>query len=95
MSKPGGLSSTEITSLRKPLLHIFPIPGIETYNTNFFLNHKMSLKCENKEEIITNLNKLINDNDLQKEMIKNQEKYINKYSGADLVKLIKEKMSNH
>ena len=43
---------------------------------------------------ITNLNKLINDNDLQKEMIKNQEKYINKYSGADLVKLIKEKMSN-
>ena len=95
MSKPGGLSSTEITSLRKPLLHIFPIPGIETYNTNFFLNHKMSLKCENKEEIISNLNKHINDNDLQKEMIKNQEKYINKYSGADLVKLIKEKMSNH
>ena len=36
LSKPGGLSSTEIASIHKPLLHIYPIPGIETYNTLFF-----------------------------------------------------------
>ena len=39
LSKPGGLSSTEIASIHKPLLHIYPIPGIETYNTLFFENY--------------------------------------------------------
>ena len=34
LSKPGGLSSTEIASINKPLIHIFAIPGIETFNTN-------------------------------------------------------------
>lgn len=89
LSKPGGLSSTEITSIRKPLLHIFPIPGIETYNTNFFESHGMSIKCESENDIITNLEKLLNDHKLQDSMIKNQEKYINKNSCKDLVDLIK------
>lgn len=89
LSKPGGLSSTEIASIRKPLLHIFPIPGIETYNTNFFESRNMSLKCENNQEIITNLKKLLNDENLQKNMINNQEKYINKSSAKDLISLIK------
>lgn len=89
LSKPGGLSSTEIASIRKPLLHIFPIPGIETYNANFFESRNMSLKCENNQEIITNLKKLLNDENLQKNIINNQEKYINKSSAKDLISLIK------
>ena len=88
LSKPGGLSSTEIASLRKPLLHIFPIPGIETYNTTFFANRTMSLKCTTPEEIITNINKLLTDSSLCQEMIENQEKYINASSAKDLVELI-------
>ena len=88
LSKPGGLSSTEIASLRKPLLHIFPIPGIETYNTTFFANRSMSLKCTTPEEIITNINKLLTDSSLCQEMIENQEKYINASSAKDLVDLI-------
>lgn len=90
LSKPGGLSSTEIASFRKPLLHIFPIPGIETYNTMFFESNGMSLKCETKNEIITNLNRILDDKKLQKEMIKNQEKWINQNSASDLVELIKD-----
>ena len=49
----------------------------------------MSLKCENNQEIITNLKKLLNDENLQKNMINNQEKYINKSSAKDLISLIK------
>ena len=89
VSKPGGLSSTEITSINKPLIHAFAIPGIETINTNFFYNHKMSIKCDNENEIIQNIIKLLNDNKLQKEMIKSQSKIINKNSASDLVKFIK------
>lgn len=89
VSKPGGLSSTEIASINKPLIHAFAIPGIETINTNFFYNHKMSIKCDNENEIIQNIIKLLNDNKLQKEMIKSQSKIINKNSANDLVKFIK------
>ena len=87
VSKPGGLSSTEIASINKPLIHAFAIPGIETINTNFFYNHKMSIKCNNENEIIQNIIKLLNDNKLQKEMVKSQSKIINKNSASDLVKL--------
>ena len=88
LSKPGGLSSTEIATIGKPLLHIFPIPGIETYNTNFFANHNMSFTCNTKNEIIANINKLLNDNTLAEGMVKNQHKYINQNSAKDLVSLI-------
>lgn len=89
LSKPGGLSTTEITSLHKPLLHIFPIPGIETYNTNFFSTKKMTISCSTKEEIITNLTNLINDSSLCNELITNQKEYINPNSAKDLIELIK------
>ncbi len=89
MSKPGGLSSTEITCMRKPLIHIYPIPGIETYNTNFFESHGMSLKCKTKEEILDTVHELLNNKHMQEKMVKYQEKYINNYSARDLVNLIK------
>lgn len=88
MSKPGGLSSTEVASINKPLLHIFPIPGIETYNAKFFDEKKMAIKCDSKEEIINNCRKLLSDKALQEEMIDAQKKFINKDSAALLVKLI-------
>ena len=89
LSKPGGLSSTEIATMRKPLLHIFPIPGIETYNTKFFYKRNMNMICNNKEEIITNCKYLLSNKDKQKEININQEKYINKNSASDLVTFIK------
>lgn len=88
MSKPGGLSSTEIATFGKPLLHIFPIPGIENYNTNFFKERGMSLVCNTKDEIISNIKKLLNDKALQEQMIKNQHKYINENSAKDLIEFI-------
>ena len=89
ISKPGGLSSTEIASINKPLIHAFAIPGIETINTNFFYNHKMSLKCEEEKDIVQNVIKLLDNKKLQDEMIKNQSKIINKNSANDLVNLVK------
>ena len=88
LSKPGGLSSTEIASIHKPLLHIYPIPGIETYNTLFFENSKMSIKCNTDKEIIDNIKYLMSNEDICKEMIQNQKKIINENSASDLVKFI-------
>lgn len=44
----------------------------------FFSNRKMSIKCDTMEEVIENTKKLINDINLQKEMMTNQEKYIDR-----------------
>ena len=88
LSKPGGLSSTEIASIHKPLLHIYPIPGIETYNTLFFENNKMSIKCDTDKEIIDNIKYLMSNEDICKEMIQKQKKIINENSARDLVKFI-------
>ena len=88
LSKPGGLSSTEIASFRKPLLHIYPIPGIETYNTEFFEKNNMSIVCNDKEEIIKNINLLIKNSDVSDKLIVNQNKIINKNSCYDLGQFI-------
>ena len=90
MSKPGGLTTTEIVSLRKPLIHIMPIPGVEEYNAKFFADNKMSIKVNNVEDLTKQAQMLLDDETLQQELINNQIKYINKYSAADMIKYILE-----
>lgn len=90
ISKPGGLSSTEIASLRKPFIHMFPIPGIETYNMNYFKEHNMSLNCNNYLELKDMINELLYNKELQTKLINNQNKYINSESAKELVNIIKE-----
>lgn len=90
MSKPGGLTTTEIVSLRKPLIHIMPIPGVEEYNAKFFADHKMSIKGNDINTLVKEAKNLLENEKLQNELIVNQMKYINKYSAADMVKCILE-----
>ena len=78
LSKPGGLTTTEIATLRKPFIHTMPIPGCENYNADFFSKRKMAIKCDTIEEVVENTKKLIQDETLQNQMVENQEKYIKK-----------------
>lgn len=78
LSKPGGLTTTEIATLNKPFVHTMPIPGCENYNANYFYDRGMSLKCININDIVESTYKLLEDKKLQKEMIENQRKYIDK-----------------
>ena len=90
LSKPGGLSTTEIVTFRKPLIHIFPIPGIETYNAQFFEKMHMSLVAKTNEDIILKTKKLLENQNMQEEMKKACEENITKYSAQKLVNLLKE-----
>lgn len=76
LTKPGGLTTTEIATLRKPFIHTMPIPGCENYNAQFFEKRKMSISCNSIDEVVKNTKELLNNKELQEEMIKNQEKYI-------------------
>lgn len=93
LTKPGGLTTTEIATIRRPFIHTMPIPGCENYNADFFSTRKMSLQSKNEEEIINNLKILLNDKIMQNELMKNQEKYINQNSCNNLADLVIEKMN--
>lgn len=88
LSKPGGLTTTEIATLRKPLIHTMPIPGCENYNAEFFSKRGMSLKCDTIEEIVKNIRKIINNNEVQTKMIEKQEKYINKNTCDKIAEIV-------
>lgn len=93
LSKPGGLTTTEIAVLGKPFIHTMPIPGCENYNANFFESHKMSLKCMNIPEIVESTKLLLENKDLCRELVENQRKYMNRNSCRDLVNLIKKEIN--
>ena len=85
ITKPGGLTTTEVAVMRKPLIHMMPIPGVENYNASFFQKYKMSIKADNISDIIEAVNKLIHDKDLQQEITNNQKGIINNKAAHDLV----------
>lgn len=93
LTKPGGLTTTEIAILNKPFIHTMPIPGCENYNANFFSNKKMSIKCENINDIVVNTKKLLENENLQKELILNQQKNMNKNVCDDISNKIIEELS--
>lgn len=88
LSKPGGLTTTEIAVLNKPLIHTMPIPGCENYNADFFSKRKMSIKCDTIQEVVKNTKKLLENNRLQNEMKENQIKYMNKNVCNDISEFI-------
>ena len=85
IAKPGGLTSTEITMMRKPFVLMMPIPGVENYNASFFESNGMGMQAKNPDEVVSVTKKILDDKTIQEEMIDNQKKYINRNSAKDLV----------
>lgn len=50
-TKPGGLTSTEAAVIGTPIVHMPPIPGIESLNRAFFTSHGLSLPYEDAGDI--------------------------------------------
>lgn len=88
LTKPGGLTTTEIAVMNKPFIHTNPIPGCENYNANFFEERNMSIKCTTLNEIITSTKNLLENEKLQNKMINNQIKYINKNASKEIAEFI-------
>ncbi len=65
-----------------------PIPGCENYNAEYFADKKMSIKCNTLDDVIENIKKLIVDENIQKEMINNQKKYMHKNTCDKIAEII-------
>ena len=88
LTKPGGLTSTEVGIIGKPMIHIMPIPGVENYNAEFFKKNGLSLVSNDLEEVKINTAKLLKDKNRQKLMVENQIRFINRNSAKDLVDFV-------
>lgn len=88
LSKPGGLTTTEIATLHKPMIHTMPIPGCENYNASFFEKKKMSMQCHSVEEVIDCVKTLLENPTLQEEMIQKQKEQMDTRTCENIVELV-------
>ncbi len=88
LTKPGGMTSTEVAALRKPLIHTLPIPGCETQNAIFFSERNMSLRADTPKQAASLTSMLLNSRELRNLLVSNQEKYINPYAADDIISYI-------
>lgn len=68
LTKPGGLSSTEVAVMGTTLVHLPPIPGCETKNAVFFQQHGMSLAMRADKKDIAQALEFMKDFARQNEM---------------------------
>lgn len=88
ISKPGGLTTTEVLVSNIPFIIINPIPGQEEENARFLLNNGAAVRLYDKNKVTPFLNQLFND-DERIFHIKEMQKYIAKpNSTKDIVETI-------
>lgn len=93
-TKPGGLTSTEGAVAGIPMVHTEPIPGCETANRKFFGRLGMSVSAKTiKGQVQAGL-KLLSDKEAADEMIRRQQKNINKMAEEDICDFIKGKLTD-
>ena len=78
--------------LRKPLILMMPIPGVEDYNASFFEEHQMALKANNTEELVIKTKWLLENKNMQEELVRHQREYIHPYSAKALVDFVLERL---
>ena len=59
VTKPGGLTTSEALAMGKPLFIVNPIPGQETANSDFLLEHSAAIKVNRVEDVAARLDRLV------------------------------------
>lgn len=80
VTKPGGLSSTELAVCNIPIVHLHSVPGVETYNLKYFAGNGLSLKSKTTAEAVKNTLKLLGDGACAGAMRAIQKFFINAYA---------------
>lgn len=71
ITKPGGITLTEASSLSVPLVLYNPVPGQEKENAEFFAKHGAAVIVNNVSDMIDEVNKLLHSPNKLKRMRKN------------------------
>lgn len=71
ITKPGGISLSEGTVKKLPMVLLPSVGGCETHNVNFFVSRGAALCGKNKADIIKYCTELLKNEDLRNQTIKN------------------------
>jgi processive 1,2-diacylglycerol beta-glucosyltransferase len=77
ISKPGGLTTTEVLVTSTPFIIINPIPGQEEENANFLLNNGAAARLFNVKKAVPFMEQLLSD-DTRIESMKSMQKHLAK-----------------
>jgi processive 1,2-diacylglycerol beta-glucosyltransferase len=66
VSKPGGLTTSEVLALGKPLMIVNPIPGQEAANSDFLLEHGAACKASRSDDLPFRIEELLKPGKLDK-----------------------------
>ncbi len=88
ISKPGGLSSTESAVAGIPLIHISPIPGCESRNTEFFASNGISIPVRRIEDELLPAVLQLQDETVAAAMRQKQAEVINRNAADDICALL-------
>lgn len=61
ISKPGGVTTAEVLSMKLPMVIVKPIPGQEANNTNFLTQKGAAIEVEEPKEVHQVIDALLND----------------------------------
>lgn len=84
LSKPGGLTSTEVMSKRIPFIIINPIEGVETCNARFFEKMGMAMYARTADEIRAYVKRLLTSAELRQRMLSAQSRNINSDASGEI-----------
>jgi len=92
ITKPGGVTSTEAAVKGIPLIHVSPIPGVETENARFFSQRGMSVLAEDARDAAENALRLARDTKAAARMRTAQKQYVNPRAAEEICGNIAEMM---
>jgi len=88
ISKAGGMTTSEALAKGLPMIIIKPIPGQEELNTEFLLSHKAAIKIKKAKEVISVIERLLNDAEKLKKMSLNAKRLGKPNASFDIADLI-------
>lgn len=68
ITKPGGLSITEMLVMRLPMILMLSVPGCESRNMDFFRSHQIAIATDDWEQAIAEVGRLLRQPDELKKM---------------------------
>lgn len=93
LSKPGGLSTTEIAASGTPLVLMRAVSGCETGNVRYFTANGLAIHAGSIRRALAATCRLLDDGKLSERMVQNQKSVINRAAAEQIVNKVIEELS--
>ena len=94
ISKPGGLTTTEAMAKALPLIILDPIPGQETYNSEFLIKHQAGIEAKNPAHARLIIEQLLVEPERLKHLTENISQLAKPHAAQEIMTIIKKRFES-